>query len=460
MEICTHTRRTVSAWLVLLCSTLIAVAQNPPADVSLNSGQLDTNAPSTITLQDALELARKNDPQFHGAVTAVKLAHEDQVQARAALLPSVSATSQALLTQGNGITPNGRFVTNDGVHVYRAWGVLHEDLSVNTLTLAGYHSMTAATAAAKAQQEIARRGLKVTVTQAYYALVVAQRKYATAQQSRDQSQNVLNISQKLENEGQVAHSDVIRFQLQFNQQQQAFEEARLAMDNARLNLAMLLFPNFNQNFTVVDDMDSAQALPEFAEVETLAGKSNPQLAAAMAGMRQARANVSVARAAFFPTVAVDVDYGIEANAFALRSVNQGFPEAGRLPNPGYFATVALNVPVWDWGSLRSKLHQAEDRKDLARLELTFAQRQLLSNLYSYYNEAKTARSEADMLRSSADLAAENLRLNTLRYRAGEATVLELVDAESAFTQAQNAFADGLQRYRVAVATLQTLTGNF
>ena len=104
--------------------------------------------------------------------------------------------------------------------------------------------------------------------------------------------------------------------------------------------------------------------------------------------------------------------------------------------------------------------KAELRAPGSKTPLTFAQRQLLSNLYGSYNEARTARSEADMLRSSADLAAENLRLNTLRYRAGEATVLELVDAESMFTQAQNAYADGMARYRVALATLQTLTGDF
>jgi outer membrane protein TolC len=131
-----------------------------------------------------------------------------------------------------------------------------------------------------------------------------------------------------------------------------------------------------------------------------------------------------------------------------------------LPNLGYFATAALNVPVWDWGTRWSQLHQAEDRRAQAHLELTFAQRQALANLHSYYEEASTARSEVDLLRNSADLAAESLRLNTLRYRSGESTVLDLVDAQNTLTQAQAGYADGLARYRVALATLQTLTGSF
>jgi outer membrane protein TolC len=58
------------------------------------------------------------------------------------------------------------------------------------------------------------------------------------------------------------------------------------------------------------------------------------------------------------------------------------------------------------------------------------------------------------------LAAESLRLYSLRYEAGEATVLEVVDAQTTLTQARNSYDDSLVRYRVALANLQTLTGTF
>jgi outer membrane protein len=48
----------------------------------------------------------------------------------------------------------------------------------------------------------------------------------------------------------------------------------------------------------------------------------------------------------------------------------------------------------------------------------------------------------------------------LRYQAGEATALEVVDAQNTLTTARNAYDDGEQRYGVAVATLQTITGPF
>ena len=62
------------------------------------------------------------------------------------------------------------------------------------------------------------------------------------------------------------------------------------------------------------------------------------------------------------------------------------------------------------------------------------------------------------LRESLDLATESLRLTVLRYEAGEVSVLEVVDAHTTLVDARNAYNDGLVRYRVALAALQTLTG--
>ncbi len=414
----------------------------------------------TITLQDALDRAEKNDAQFSLAVTDAKMAKEDHLQMRAAGLPSVAEQTSALLTQGNGVLSTGRYVTNDGVHVYRQWGVAHQEFSLNTLAMLGDRRGAALEAIARAKEEIARRGLKVTVTKDYYALVVSERKYATAQESLKQSEHFLAMSRNQESAGEVAHSDVIKAQIQFNQQQAVMRDAQLQMEQDRLTLAVLLFPTFTENFSVVDDLDEGQTLPPFSDAQAMAARENPDLQVALEAMRESSLGVSIARSALLPTVSADLDYGIEANRFAFRSVVTAFPEKGPLPNLGYFATITLNLPVWDWGSLRSKLRQAEYQRQQARVELTLAQRQTVSELYSFYNEAQTAKSTVATLREAADLASEELRLTNLRYQAGQASALEVVDAQNTFTQARNASDDAQARFRLALAQLQTLTGSF
>jgi outer membrane protein TolC len=118
----------------------------------------------------------------------------------------------------------------------------------------------------------------------------------------------------------------------------------------------------------------------------------------------------------------------------------------------------LTLPLWNWGTTQSRVRQAELRRDQAKLELSLTQRKLLAAMRSFYTEAETALNELAGLERSADLAADSLRLITLRYTNGESSVLEVVDAQTTFAQASAAYQDGALRYRVALADLQTLTG--
>src|SRR5579863_7312882 len=428
------------------------------------SGPGQAGPPTTVTLQDALERARKLDATLLGALSDAKSAMEDRIQARNAMLPTISATTQYLGTQGNGgRVSDGRFVTNDGIHVYRAWGVYHEDLSPGLLIGTAYTRAKAAEALANANAEIARRGLAVTVTRNYYALVVAQRKYATAQAGLDQAKHFMDITQDMEHQGQAPHSDALKAEIQYRIQKQAFDEAKFSMEDTRLGLAVILFPDFNENFSVVDDLDSAPALPPFPEVQAMAEKQNPDIRVALETAREADLDVKLAKTAFLPTLTVDTDYGIEANCFALhctRASVQNDPAVGIVPNLGYFLTAALTVPVWDWGTLHSKLKQAEYKQQSAQAALSLTKRTNVSELYATYDEAIIARSALDEARNTAELATENLRLTNLRYQAGASPATEVVDAETALVTARNAYADAQIRYRTLLATLQTFTGSF
>src|SRR5205814_5924694 len=124
---------------------------------------------------------------------------------------------------------------------------------------------------------------------------------------------------------------------------------------ARVDLALLIFPDFNQNFSVVDDLRLPDGLPPMEEVEKLAKQNNPDLAAAMAALRAERMGVFAARAAYLPVVALDYHSGIDASHFALRTDG--------VSNLGYSASAALTVPIWNWGVTRSKVKQSLLKRD-------------------------------------------------------------------------------------------------
>jgi outer membrane protein TolC len=457
---CRTGRQTARNLLISFFTSLIGIVSlaaltfAQDANSQGNAGPQNTAAPLTLTLQDALARARKINPEYHAALTEFGIAKEDRVQSRAALLPNLNYNTAFLYTEGNRTatarSPTGRFVGANGVHEYVSQGNAHQVISLENV--AQYRRARAAEAVARARAEIAARGLVVTVVKAYYGFIVAQRRYASVQRAAAEAQHFLDISQMLEHGGEVAHSDVVKAQIQAQQQQRELQEAELEMSRSRLELAVLVFPDFNQNFAAVDDLQTPEPVPSFDEVQSAAGRRNPELRAAIAALNQAKQEVAVAWNGFLPSLGFDYFYGIDANQFAARA-----PDGTR--NLGYAATASLQLPVWNWGANRSKLKQANLRREQAHIELTATQRELLSNLRIFYNEAQTARAELDLLSQSADLAAESLRLTTLRYQAGEASALEVVDAQNTRTQSQNALNDGQVRFRVALANLQTVTGS-
>src|SRR5438045_9787531 len=91
---------------------------------TLASSAYGQSAPLTLTLKDALARAQMNAPQLLSALNDASAAHEDLLQARAAQRPTASFKSDYLGTQGNGVMPSGRFVTNDALHVHREWALV------------------------------------------------------------------------------------------------------------------------------------------------------------------------------------------------------------------------------------------------------------------------------------------------------------------------------------------------
>jgi len=432
--------RPLAALALIACGS--AAAQPPPPA---------PNAPLTLTFQEALDRARANSTQALSAALGSQIAREAALQAKAALLPAVNWNHGYIYTQPNR-TDTGIFVANNGQNEFLNQAAVHSDI-YSPAKMADYQASLAAEAAARARADIALRGLAATVVESYYTMVVGARKIDNARHSLAEAQQFLDITRKLEAGGEVARADVVKAEILLLQRQRDLQDAQLALEKARIGLAVLLFPDFRQDFSVVDDLEPAPPLPGFAQTENLAQRNNPDLRAAQATVNQQVYQVKSARASYYPTVSVDYFYGIDALQYALHD------RLGR-NNIGSSVVGGLTIPVWNWGATRSKVRQAQFQLQQARLDLTAAQRQLFANLNSYYSEARTASEQIDSLRRSLELSQESLRLTLLSYQAGEVDILTLVDAQSTLTQARNAYDDGLFRYRAALGDLQTLTGVF
>ncbi|ABF39314.1 outer membrane efflux protein [Candidatus Koribacter versatilis Ellin345] len=447
----------ITGLTLALCALVEASAQTNPAQSPMPTQSTD---PPTITLQDAIALAQKSEPGYATAVADHVVAAADRTIARSALLPQVQYNNQMIYTQparlahsseippGAGQLP--RFIANNAVHEYVSQGLVSETIGLSGI--AAYEKSNAAAALAAAKLEVARRGLVVTVVRRYYDALAADRKLIVAADAAKEGNRFYELTTKLEQGREVAHADVVKAHIEQQQRQRELADVKAEAERARLELGVLLFPDPRSPYLLEQKLNNVPALPDRAEFQAQAEKNNVDLRAAMASLRVAEHDVTAAKAGFLPDLSVEYGYGIDAEQFAVNS-----PDGFR--NLGYAISGTVKIPVWDWFATPARVKQSKIRRTQAHVELTAAQRQLIADIEESYTEAQTAHASLDSLEQSSNDTAESLRLTDLRYRAGESTVLEVVDAENTFVQAQNAHVDGAVRYAVALSNLQTLTGS-
>jgi len=435
----------------------VAFPQGLPESPQPSTAPASVALPS-FTLDQAIAAAVSNDPLFRAAVATAGSARLDAGISRSALLPNASAIGIYTYTQPNGLysdtaaaglTSLPIFVANDSIHEY--WAQLLVNQNISLASIAAWRRSRALASQASADLESARRDLVLRTVTAYFGVVSTAAKVKVAHDALNEASDFVDLTQKLEAGREVARADVVKAELQFQQRQREFQDAALAAEKARLDLGILLLPDPRTPYTLSGQDTPLAPLPGRSAVEASAAARNPDLRSALEALHAAHSEVSAARLAYVPTFAFSYTYGINAPQLAVNG------EKGDR-NLGFSASFTMNVPVWDWFATQDRVRQAQLREKVAQATLTNTQRTLIAQLDEYYNEARVADGQVDSLRISVDTARESLRLTRLRYSAGEATALEVVDAESSLALAESSLADGMLRGRVARANLQTLTG--
>ncbi len=421
--------------------------------------QTGVPAPTTnITLDQAIRRAEANEPTFAAAAAEQRATTLERKDARATLLPSASYHNEFLFTQSNksqAATKQGGysqslpvFIANNAVHEYYTQGVVNE--TVGLAEIAAVRLADATAAVASAELEIARRGLVAAVVNLYYSVNAGSERVAIAQRALGEADRFVDVTQKREAAREAAHADVIKAQLQQQQRQRELMDAKVAASKAKLELGVLLFSDPASNYSLAA-AETPPLLPERTSVDGAARANNPELRGALANLQASQAQTFTSQAALLPDLSLNFAYGLDAPQLARNG-----PDGAR--NLGYSASATLDIPLWDWLTTERKVKEARIRGDAAKVVVSATQRRLVADLAEFYAEADVARQQLASLDGSVITAQESLRLTNLRYVDGESTVLDVVDAQNTLISEETARADGIVRYQLALAQLQTLTG--
>jgi outer membrane protein TolC len=247
--------------------------------------------------------------------------------------------------------------------------------------------------------------------------------------------------------GEVPEVDLIRARLQTAQRRedlaQAIQAEVVAYATLGAFLGRILNPPAIEPLPQIVDVTDVQSLRSDSVLR------RPEFARLDAQVRAARHDIRVARADALPKITYSLDRGFDTPSFVRDELRQ---------HVGNLAMVNIDIPIFDWGTTRSKIRQARLRAKAADLQRQITTGDLRLQFATARQQTLTAAERVDNARRALADAERNVTISIARYRAGEAPILEATDALTTRAQQRIWLQQALFDYLVARARLQEASG--
>jgi outer membrane protein len=366
-----------------------------------------------------------NDPVVLKSQAQFMIVQEDIVQARATLLPQITAS-------GGYTSGEQEFVGND-------------DITINTqeadsltyganLNMQLYHHdswLRLGNAEKAAHQsdltyQVAKQDLIIRVTTAYFDLLSAKDDLVFATAEKDAIARQLEQTKQRNAVGLTAITDVYETQAQFdgavteeiraqNTIYQREEALRVITDSYPTNVSILNTDRFSTSTPVPNSADEWQAIAEAKNLDLITAK---------VGIDIAQDNIDIARAGHYPTLDFAANYNGKDDDKAINSL----PSADLPAVDGYSLGVQLNVPIYSGGAIQSSVRKAQQNFVLASQDLSLTHRNVVSTTRNSYNTVIAGISAIRALEQSVLSAEKALEATEAGFEVGTRTIVDVLDS--------------------------------
>jgi outer membrane protein len=407
-----------------------------------------------LTLDEALRLSNALSSGFQQAGLNEQIAAEDVMQARAAFLPQVNAplsylyTSPALgLPPGTPRAPS--FLANNAIGEYQAYLNVSGDIDIAGRLCATLAKNRALLEAAHAGAEVARRALARAVIDAYYGLALATAQRDAAEQNLTAAEEFERITSLLLTGGEVASVDLTRAQLQTIGRRDELERARANEEVAAGSLRVLVGYEFTRPISATNLTLAVPIASELQQFNVDEISTRPEFAQFEAQLRAAKQEVKIARADRLPQLSYSILGGFDTDSLRPPRLKE---------HTGFSGAISLTIPIFDWGTSKSKEQQARLRAQVAKNERTMALRGFTQQFYAAQAQVTSAATRIRLAGTGVTQAQSNLSASIARYRAGEAQIIEVTDAMTTLAAQRFALYQAVFDYQTALARLRQAVG--
>lgn len=412
--------------------------------------QAGANNVTPLTRDEAVRLALGQASTFQQAGLNERIAAEDVRQARAAFLPRLAAAPSVIYTtpstSGNNMAS---FIAANAIAEYQALVNVTGEVDVSGRLRATLQRNKALLEAAHAGTEVARRTLIQAIDDAYFGLASAQARRRAAEQNLATAEEFERVTALLLQGGEVAPVDLTRARLQTNTRRDELEQARTNESVTADSLRVLIGYDFSRQIATIDLLTT---MPQPGEIENFTAdaiRNRPEFAEFDAERRAAEQNIRLARNERRPQITYNIGGGFDSDS--LRP-----PRIGE--HAGVSATVGVSIPIFDNGISRSRARQARLRAQVAESARVAALRGFAQAFYSARAQALSAEARIRLAGNGIRDAESNLAASLARYRAGEASIIEVTDAQNTLVTQRTAFYQAIFDYQIARARLLRATG--
>ncbi|HXM19118.1 MAG TPA: TolC family protein [Candidatus Tumulicola sp.] len=261
----------------------------------------------------------------------------------------------------------------------------------------------------------------------------------------DQEANVRLVELRVQ-AGKTPRYELARARAALAGAQQMAEDAAAERDEALNDLKLLLDFDMMSNLELPNSFSTPDFNDTLATASQRALRQRPAVAAARLRIDAARAGLDQARAAYLPTAALTAQtYNGSSN-----------PPLGA---SGSQVGVAVTLPIVEGGARHAAVLQASAALEKAQADYERQQLMVQDDVANALRELSAARQNLQTARAATNDALENLRVASLRQKAGKAIELEVLDALSTAAAARITLLQALERYDVAIAGVHHAAGD-
>ncbi len=470
------------------------------------SATAQTAVPGSLTLDDAIGIAKKNNPAFQQAMSGRTRAAAALRTAYGAFLPSADASLSAGYRQGKPETFGGIAFGATSDIISSNWG-LNFGVRLSAATLSDLRRAKANVDAADADVLAAEFGLRTQVVGQFLTALQSTANAELQDSLLNKVQLDLELARARAGVGAATTLDVKRSEVAVGQQQVAGLKAH---NTATVELVKL----FQQLGVAQPGPVTLQPLtsatePTFAlgQLMEMARKNNPTLEAYQQRQQAAQAGVRSAKSAYTPTMSIGAQLGgytnqyknaellvdqargsalasragclttdslrrgaglpttiakcnaigfTDAQAQALRDGNKVFPF--EFTSSPYNLSLGFSLPLFDRFGREQRVQEAQVARDNARLDVRKQELQLTADVTSSWTSLQAAYRTVRLQDQNTAAAQEALSLAQERYRVGASTFVELVQARNDFERASTDRIGAVYDYHRAWAALENAVG--